>query len=193
MRTRTLFTLPAPAAAAVLTFSACGQSPDRDTSAEAAQTTGATDTTAPITIDDPWIKAAEDGMTSSFGLLTNEGDEDVTLTAVESSISHSIELHETADDGSGTMSMNEVDGGFPIAAGETLELAPGGDHIMFMEFDGPLVAGDSVDLTLVLSDGSRIEYDAAVRDFAGANESYSADEHDHDDHSSDHTDHGGDE
>jgi copper(I)-binding protein len=64
---------------------------------------------------------------------------------------------------------------------------------MFMEFDGPLVAGDSVDLTLVLSDGSRIEYDAAVRDFAGANESYSADEHDHDDHSSDHTDHGGDE
>ena len=110
--------------------------------------------------------------------------------------------------------MNEIDGGFPIAAGETLELAPGGDHIMFMEFDGPLVAGDTVDLTLVLSDGSRIEYDAAVRDFAGANESYSADEeghgaddagHDHgdmdhggsddhgdaDDHGS-HTDHGGD-
>ncbi|WP_019159535.1 copper chaperone PCu(A)C [Brevibacterium senegalense] len=193
MRTRTSFVLPALTAAVLVTVAACGQdsaagsgtdSSTGSTSTEAAQTT------ASLTIDDPWVKAAEDGMTSSFGLLTNEGDEDVTLTAVESSISDSIELHETADDGSGAMSMNEVDGGFPIAAGETLELAPGGDHIMFMEFDGPLVAGDTVDLTLVLSDGSRIEYDAAVRDFAGANESYSADEEGHGDHDHGDDDHG---
>jgi copper(I)-binding protein len=87
--------------------------------------------------------------------------------------------------------MNEVDGGFPIAAGETLELAPGGNHIMFMDFDGPLAAGDTVDITLVFSDGSRVEYDAAVRDFAGANEEYSHDEHDHGehDHGDEHEDH----
>ena len=193
MRTRTRFVLPALAAAVMLTATACGASSDTSTGSSTDNTAAeAAETTAAITVEDPWVKAAEDGMTSSFGLLTNEGEEDVTLTAVESSISDAIELHETADDGSGTMSMNEVDDGFPIAAGETLELAPGGNHIMFMHFDGPLAAGDTVDITLVLSDGSRIEYDAAVRDFAGANEEYSHDEHDHEGHDegSEHDDHG---
>ena len=194
MRTRTRFTLPALAAAVMLTATACGTGSDTGagSSTDASTAAEAAETTAAITVEDPWVKAAEDGMTSSFGLLTNEGEEDVTLTAVESSISDAIELHETADDGSGTMSMNEVEGGFPIAAGETLELAPGGNHIMFMDFDGPLAAGDTVDITLVLSDGSRIEYDAAVRDFAGANEEYSHDDHDHEGHDEDseHDDHG---
>ena len=195
MRTRTRFVLPALAAAVMLTATACGASSDTSTGSSTDNTAAeAAETTAAITVEDPWVKAAEDGMTSSFGLLTNEGEEDVTLTAVESSISDAIELHETADDGSGTMSMNEVEGGFPIAAGETLELAPGGNHIMFMDFDGPLAAGDTVDITLVLSDGSRIEYDAAVRDFAGANEEYSHDDHEDHDHgdNDEHHDHGGD-
>ena len=191
MRTRTRFVLPALAAAVLLTTSACGTGSGAGTSSSSDSTAEAAETTAAVTVEDPWVKAAEDGMTSSFGLLTNEGEEDVTLTAVESSISDAIELHETADDGSGSMSMNEVEGGFPIAAGETLELAPGGNHIMFMDFDGRLAAGDTVDITLVLSDGSRIEYDAAVRDFAGANEEYSHDEHDHEGHDEDseHDDH----
>lgn len=189
MRTRTRFVLPALAAAVLLTTSACGTGSGAGTSSSSDSTAEAAETTAAVTVEDPWVKAAEDGMTSSFGLLTNEGEEDVTLTAVESSISDAIELHETADDGSGSMSMNEVEGGFPIAAGETLELAPGGNHIMFMDFDGPLAAGDTVDITLVFADGSRVDYDAAVRDFAGANEEYSHDEHDH---SEEHDDHGGD-
>ena len=195
MRTRTRFVLPALAAAVMLTATACGASSDTSTGSSTDNTAAeAAETTAAITVEDPWVKASEDGMTSSFGLLTNEGEADVTLTAVESSISDAIELHETADDGSGTMSMNEVEGGFPIAAGETLELAPGGNHIMFMDFDGPLAAGDTVDITLVLSDGSRIEYDAAVRDFAGANEEYSHDDHEDHDHgdNDEHHDHGGD-
>ena len=201
MRTRTRFVLPALAAAVLLTTSACGTGSGAGTSSSSDSTAEAAETTAAVTVEDPWVKAAEDGMTSSFGLLTNEGEEDVTLTAVESSISDAIELHETADDGSGSMSMNEVEGGFPIAAGETLELAPGGNHIMFMDFDGLVAAGDTVDITLVLSDGSRIEYDAAVRDFAGANEEYSHDDHDHGEHDGhdedsehdDHEDHGDDD
>src|SRR5699024_7125494 len=116
--------------------------------------------------DDPWVKAAEEGMTSSFGLIENSGDEDATLVAVESRISEDIELHQTSDDGSGAMPMEEKEGGFTIAAGDSLDLAPGGDHIMFMEFDGPLQAGDTVELTLVFSDDSRLDYEASIRDFA---------------------------
>lgn len=190
MRTQTTaLVLPALASAVILALTGCSASePASDGSSTA-------DAASAITVDDPWIKAAEDGMTSAFGLLENAGAEDVTLVAVESSVSDDIELHQTSDDGSGSMSMEEKEGGFTIAAGGALELAPGGDHIMFMDFDGPLNAGDSVDITLVFSDDSRLDYDAAIRDFAGADESYGDDHDGHDDHS-DHgedgeeTDHG---
>lgn len=181
MRThRTALVLPALASVALLALTGC--------SASGASDAPVADAASVITVDDPWVKAAEDGMTSSFGLLENTGEEDVTLVAVESSVSEDIELHQTSDDGSGSMSMEEKEGGFDIAAGDALELAPGGDHIMFMDFDGPLSAGDSVDITLIFSDDSRLEYDAAIRDFAGADESYSDDE-DHGDHG-DHDDYG---
>lgn len=181
MRTHTpRFLLPALTAgltAGLLTLAGCGAAAS-DTAAEAPD---------PITVDEAWVKAAEDGMTAAFGQITNTGEEDVTLTEVESSVSDDIELHQTSEDGTGGMSMEEKEGGFLIAAGDTLDLSPGGDHIMFMDFDGPLSAGDTVDLTLIFADGSEVEFDAQIRDFAGAEESYDDDHsgHEHSDHDED--------
>lgn len=190
--------LSSATAATLLLLTGCSTSetgPGTDPAADASST---------VAVDDPWVKAADAGMTSSFGLVKNAGEEDVTLVAVESTISENIELHQTSGDGSGAMSMEEKEGGFTIAAGESLDLAPGGDHIMFMDFDGPLQAGDTVDLTLVFADDSRLDYEASIRDFAGADESYSDEEsdgheghegqeghEDHDEHESedDHADH----
>ncbi len=177
--------LSSATAAALVLLTGCSTSGTDSASAPAA------DASSTIAVDDPWVKAAEEGMTSSFGLVENTGAEDVTLVAVESTISEDIELHQTSDDGSGTMSMEEKEGGFTIPAGETLALAPGGDHIMLMDFDGPLHAGDTVDLTLVFSDDSRLDYEASIRDFAGADESYGDEESDdHDEHSDHEHEHG---
>lgn len=176
--------LSSATAATLLVLTGCSTS---GTGPEAGPTADASST---VSVDDPWVKAAEESMTSSFGLLENTGEEDVTLVAVESTISEEIELHQTSDDGSGAMSMEEKEGGFTIASGDSLDLAPGGDHIMLMDFDGPLQAGDTVDLTLVFSDDSRLDYEASIRDFAGADESYGDEESgDHADHA-DHADHG---
>ena len=83
-----------------------------------------------------------------------------------------LELHETVENESGAMIMREIEGGFVIPAGETLDLVPGGNHIMLMDLTDPLAAGEEVTFTLTFSDDSSYEFTAPVKDYAGANENY---------------------
>src|SRR5699024_11815360 len=99
-------------------------------------------------------KAGEEGMTSAFGTLTNDTDRDLLLIGARTEASAHVELHETTDDGSGGMSMQEKEGGFPLAAGEQLVLEPGGHHLMLMDLTAPLLPGDEVELILEFEDGT---------------------------------------
>ena len=191
MRTRTRFVLPALAAAVLLTTSACGTGSGAGTSSSSDSTAEAAETTAAVTVEDPWVKAAEDGMTSAFGIITNTTDTDLTLVSVTTPASKEVELHQTSPDGSGGMSMEEKEGGFPIPAGDELVLDPGGDHIMLMSLTAALQPGDEVELVLQFADGTEQPITATVKDFAGANEEYDPqDGHDHHDHGDDHEEHG---
>lgn len=125
-----------------------------------------------VTVADPWVKAAEEGMTSAFGVLRNDTGTDLVLIGVSTPASPMVELHETASDGSGGMSMTEKEGGFPLPAGGELVLEPGGDHIMLMDLPAPLLPGDEVELTLLFEDGTEHPYTATVKDFTGAQEHY---------------------
>jgi copper(I)-binding protein len=127
---------------------------------------------APLTVTDPWIKAADKGMTAAFGTLTNTGKDTVTLVGAACDQAGMAQLHETVGDGSGGMSMKEKKGGFPIKAGGTLVLEPGGDHIMLMDLKEKLQPGDSVKITLTLDDDTTGTFEATVKDFAGAQENY---------------------
>ncbi|MCT1394574.1 copper chaperone PCu(A)C [Microbacterium sp. p3-SID338] len=136
-----------------------------------------------LRIDDAWVKAADDGMSAAFGVLVNEGEEDVTVTSVTSAASPMIELHETVENEAGEMVMREIAGGFVVPAGGSLALEPGGNHIMMMDLSEPLEAGDEVAFTVTLSDDSTFEFDAPVKDYSGANENYDgADDHEGMDH-----------
>jgi len=125
-----------------------------------------------LTVSDPWVKAGEEGMTSAFGTLTNDTDRDLVLIGARTEASAHVELHETTDDGSGGMSMQEKEGGFPLAAGEQLVLEPGGHHLMLMDLTAPLLPGDEVELILEFEDGTEHPLTATVKDFAGAQEHY---------------------
>ena len=46
------------------------------------------------------------------------------------------------------MKMRELADGLAVPAGETVELKPGGYHIMFMGLKGPLVEGDTIEVQL---------------------------------------------
>lgn len=132
----------------------------------------AVDTTA-LSLADAWVKSAESGMSGLFGTLTNASASAVTLVGAASSAAGMVQLHETNADGSGGMSMKEKEGGFAIPAGGELRLEPGGDHIMLMDLTAPLLAGDTVEVTLQFAGGAELPVTATVKDFAGAQENYS--------------------
>ncbi|UOR02842.1 copper chaperone PCu(A)C [Leucobacter allii] len=168
---RTVAALAAPALAIAL-LAGCASPSDAPAGAAAsAETSGSAAATAEgVALSGGWAKAGE-GMTGVFGTLENAGEAPVVLERVESPAAGMIELHETVTSGSSS-TMREVDGGFEIPAGGSVELAPGGDHIMFMDMPKALLAGDEVPLTLVFDDGSTLEVSVLAKDYAGAEENY---------------------
>lgn len=138
-------------------------------------------TTAPapavdaLSVTDSWVKAADTGMSAAFGVLENSGRTDVIVVSAESPAAGMLELHETVVNDTGDMVMQRKENGFVVPADGSLELAPGGNHIMLMALTGPIKAGDEVTVTLTLSDGSTVDFTAAAKDFSGANETYTGD------------------
>ncbi|WP_431884610.1 copper chaperone PCu(A)C [Micromonospora wenchangensis] len=123
-----------------------------------------------LAIRDPWVKAADKGMTAAFGTLVNDSDTDVTLTGATTEVS-ALELHEmTMKDG--TMVMRQKQGGIVIRAKGTHVLEPGGDHLMLMDLRRPVRAGDEVTVTLTFADGRTQQFIAVAKPFTGAQESY---------------------
>ena len=171
-------TLMAALAAATLTLAGCGGGDTATTAADA------------LKIDEPWAKAVsqDKGMTGVFATIENEGKETITITGAESDVAGKVELHETTGDGKGGMSMKEKEGGFELAAGDTLELKPGGDHIMLMDLKQDIEPGEEIKITVKTSAGD-FDLTAPAREFTGAKEEYAPDEHDH----GEHMDHGDDE
>jgi hypothetical protein len=86
-----------------------------------------------------WVKAPMPGMqmTAGFVEIENKSDEDARLVAVKTNISKISELH-TMMMVDNVMQMRQVKDGWVIPAGETLRLAPGGNHAMLMGVSGDL-------------------------------------------------------
>lgn len=149
-------------AAALLTLAGC------TTSAPTAEPSPQADA---VEIRDPWVKAADSGMTAAFARIENRGDADVTVVAVSSPASAGVQLHETVADGSGTSTMQQIPE-LTIPSGASRTLEAGGDHLMLMDIARPLVPGDEIVVTLEFADGSTLDFRATVKDFAGADEEY---------------------
>ncbi|TNH28062.1 copper chaperone PCu(A)C [Micromonospora orduensis] len=168
-RRRSAVVLAAAAALAATGAAGCGSSNSSSTTQPTASAS-ASATTGVITIRDPWVKAADRGMTAAFGTLVNDRDTDVTLTSAATSVSP-MELHEmTMKDGK--MVMQAKQGGIVIKAKSTHALEPGGDHLMLMDVKQPVRAGEELTFTLTFADGSTQQFTAVAKPFTGAQESY---------------------
>jgi copper(I)-binding protein len=158
-------------------LTACGD--DTSGSAGSSSSSGAPsesadtlDEAASLAVTDPWVKAADSGMTAAFGTLVNSGETDVVVISATSEITPMMELHETVENADGGMAMQPKQGGFTVPAGGEHELAPGGDHLMIMDLTTPVMPGELVTITLMLQDGSTVEVEATVKSFSGADEEY---------------------
>lgn len=91
-----------------------------------------------------------------FVTIANKGHHDDVLISVESPVSGRVELHEMAMENN-VMKMRPLKGGIPVPAGQTVELKPGGLHLMFMEVKEPFVEGASVPVTFTFKNAGSVE------------------------------------
>ncbi|WP_367714406.1 copper chaperone PCu(A)C (plasmid) [Nitratireductor sp. GISD-1A_MAKvit] len=107
-----------------------------------------------LEIDQPWTRATPPGAKAAGGFVTivNGGEEDDRLVSAEAAFAGRVELH-TMDMTDGVMKMRHLPEGIPVPAGETVNLAPGGLHVMFMDLQEPIAEGAPVPVTLTFEKG----------------------------------------
>ena len=108
---------------------------------------------AQVTAKEAWVRAtvAQQKATGMFVQL--QSVQDARLVGAQSPVASVVEVHEMAMDG-GVMKMRAVKA-LDLPAGKTVELKPGGYHVMLMDLKQTVKAGDSVPLTLVFEDAGK--------------------------------------
>jgi len=116
-----------------------------------------------LEIAQPWTRATPPTAPSGGGFLTitNKGATADRLIAVRSPVSNKVEIHEMKMDGN-VMRMRALDKGLEIPPGATVELKPGGFHIMFMELKAPFARDTKVPVTLVFEKAGSIDVELRV-------------------------------
>jgi uncharacterized protein YcnI/copper(I)-binding protein len=98
-----------------------------------------------LTIETPWIRATPGGAKVAGGYvrITNTGTQADRLTGTAIPLAARGSIHSMTMEGS-VMKMAPVEGGLAIKPGETVELKPGGLHLMFEGLNGAAKAGDVI-------------------------------------------------
>lgn len=123
-----------------------------------------------LSFDDVWARAASEGHTSAIYMtVSNAGPGSVAIVAARSDVAERVEVHETIMEVSfeggrisQTMRMEEIDA-LEVPAGETVELKPGGLHIMLLGLTRDIESGDHFSLEVELADGRLVVLDVAVK------------------------------
>lgn len=109
-----------------------------------------------LSADQAWVRLPPEGVqvTAAYLVIRNQTAESVDLVSASSPRFAAAELHRMTNT-DGMQGMREIDA-ITVAAGEVLQLAPGGLHLMLMQPKSPLQADELIELRLSLraSDGS---------------------------------------
>jgi copper(I)-binding protein len=126
----------------------------------------ATPAAAQIKVEDAWMRATPPGAKLAAGYVTirNAGAAD-RLVGISSPAAERVETHITMHEGD-VARMREVKG-YDVPAGGTLELKPGGAHLMFVNIKAPMTEGTSVPATLKFQRAGEIKVEFQVRPLAG--------------------------
>ncbi len=143
---------------------------------------------AQVVVTGQWVRATVPQQKATGAFMQIKSPADVKLVSVASPVAGVAEVHEMAMDNN-VMRMRAVDA-LPVPAGKTVELKPGGYHVMLMDLKGQVKDGDTVPLTLVFEgpgkERSTVQVTAPARAGAAAAGKPAKDPHaghgDHGDH-----------
>lgn len=115
-----------------------------------------------LVFENAWVRAMPPGMkmTAGFGVLRNRGSSPIELTGFSSPQFGRVSLHrsETVD---GVSRMREV-ATLRVGPGESVELTPGGYHLMLMAPGPNRAQAGSVTVLMHAGDGRDFRFDLPV-------------------------------
>lgn len=110
--------------------------------------------------------------------LVNAGGSTDSLIKVETQAAEVAELHETSIDANDVMHMKPL-AKVDVPAGETVNLEPGGKHIMLVKLKQELKAGETIKLTLTFEKSGPLAVKAGIREVGAAGHAMDHSESDH--------------
>jgi copper(I)-binding protein len=115
-------------------------------------------TAGDLEITSGWVRAMLPGQPAGGGffIVTNKGASADRLVAASSAKAGRMEIH-TMEIVNDVMVMRPVEGGLEIPAGATVELKPGGLHVMFMDVAEPYQEGTTVPVTLEFEKAGKVD------------------------------------
>ena len=125
---------------------------------------------AQVTVKDPWVRATVSQQKATGAFMQITSMQDARLVEAKSPVAGVVEVHEMIME-KDVMKMRAVKG-LDLPAGKSVELKPGGYHVMLMDLKQQVKEGDVVPLTLVIEDKdkkrSTIEVKAPAKPLASA-------------------------
>jgi len=110
-----------------------------------------------VSVSDAYTRATAPGqqVAGGFMKIENKGNAPDQLLSASSPAAGEVQLHEMAMDGN-VMKMRQVKD-IAVPANGSVELKPGGFHLMFLNLKGPFVAGESVPVKLKFAKAGDVE------------------------------------
>jgi periplasmic copper chaperone A len=134
--------------------------------------------TAPVKISGAWARPTAAGQAGGGGFLTiTGGSQPDRLLSGSAPISKSVELHRMDMDGN-IMRMRQVDY-IDIPANKTVELKPGGLHVMFIGLTQTMKNGAAIPLTLRFEKAGEVKVDMKVMSQPAATGAHAVDHQGH--------------
>jgi periplasmic copper chaperone A len=116
-----------------------------------------------LQVSDAWARPSQAGANSAVYFVVENGQaQDDMLLSAESDAAQVVELHQSLVDDAGHMMMQHQEH-IAIPAGQSVEFAPGGLHIMLIGLTDDLQPGESITLQLNFQSAGTVQVEAPVR------------------------------
>lgn len=104
-----------------------------------------------VTVADGWVRATVQGQKATGAFMKITAKDAAKLVAGSSPAAGVVEIHEMKME-KDVMKMAALPNGLDLPSGKTVELKPGGYHVMLMDLKAPLVANSTVPVTFTFQD-----------------------------------------
>ena len=115
-----------------------------------------------LIVQNAWVRQVPGSdVAAAYLTLRNPTKQPISIVGVESSLATHAMIHETrTESGQSQMRPHEQ---LVVPPGQTVKLEPGGLHVMLHGITRPAAVGQSVPLSLLLADGTKVQFAAIVR------------------------------